>query len=198
MQTQVMAYRESIYQLKKQVVPMGGFWWQLMDSIGSKLVSNKNHNVTTAQCKATLKTLCVGDNASATPAAWNKMQMFNIPDGGSHTTAAGFTDYTAEFLLTRGPYALLGYSWCGCTNGQTMRPRAKEWDSDYGAPAGVCKETSEGSGVFEREWSGATVRWDCNTAAGKPHGKITCLHKGARSGSCTKDWRLGADPRAST
>ena len=28
-----------------------------------------------------------------------------------------FTDYTAEFLLTRGPYALLGYTWAGCTNG---------------------------------------------------------------------------------
>ena len=63
-------------------------------------------------------------------------------------------------------------STCGCTNGQEMRPRAKEWDDDYGEPLGVCKETGADSGVFEREWSGATVRWDCNAAAGAQHGAI--------------------------
>ena len=50
-----------------------------------------------------------------------------------------------------------------------MRPRAKEWDSEYGEPVGgaACKEI-ESSGVFERQWTGATVRWDCN----KGHGEI--------------------------
>ena len=33
----------------------------------------------------------------------------------------------------------------------------------------ACKETSVGSGVFEREWTGASVQWDCATG----HGKIT-------------------------
>ena len=56
-----------------------------------------------------------------------------------------------------------------------MRPRAKEWDvTTYGEPRdAVCKETTAGSGVFEREWSGATVQWDCNSRAGTQHGKIT-------------------------
>ena len=81
-----------------------------------------------------------------------------------------------------------------------MRPRAKEWDEDFGEPIGGaacaffcelaqavveglkpscpqpwklfvarrCHETGEGSGVFEREWSKATVRWDC----AKGHGEI--------------------------
>ena len=73
-----------------------------------------------------------------------------------------------------------------------MRPRAKEWDEDFGEPIGGaacaffcglptapflarswfvarrCHETGEGSGVFEREWSKATVRWDC----AKGHGDI--------------------------
>lgn len=31
---QVAAYQESITDLKKKVIPMGGFWWQLMDSSG--------------------------------------------------------------------------------------------------------------------------------------------------------------------
>ena len=95
--------------------------------------------------------------------------MYNIVDGGTNVSAAIFTDYTAEFLLTRGPYAMLGYSWCGCTNGQQMRPRAAEWDVDYGEPLGgaACEETGEGSGVFEREWTAATVQWDCATMHGK-------------------------------
>jgi hypothetical protein len=50
-----------------------------------------------------------------------------------------------------------------------MRPRAKEWDEEYGEPLGVCKETQAGSGIYEREWAKATVQWDCATA----HGKIT-------------------------
>ena len=168
MADQVAAYRQSMYDLTKKVVPMGGFWWQLMDGRGSKLAGGVSAEV----CKSTLEVSCVGANASATPPTWSRMQMYNVPGGGKGLSPENFTDYTAEFLLTRGPYALLGYSWCGCTNGQEMRPRAKEWDEDYGEPLGVCKETAVGSGVFEREWSKATVKWDCNAAAGAPHGKI--------------------------
>ena len=46
------------------------------------------------------------------------------------------------------------------------------FNGDYGEPLGLCKETRApsfsggtyvaGSGVFEREWSKATVRTDCN------------------------------------
>ena len=43
------------------------------------------------------------------------MQLYNIPSGGKGLSPADFTDYTAEFLLTRGPYALLGYSWLTLT-----------------------------------------------------------------------------------
>lgn len=105
MMEQTNAYRTSMYELTKKVVPMGGFWWQLMDSGGNKLAAK---DVSTASCKATLKSLCVGGgpNASATPSAWDRMQLYNIPNGGEHTTEANFTDYTAEFLLTRGPYVL--------------------------------------------------------------------------------------------
>ena len=172
MMSQTEAYRTSMYELTKKVLPLGGFWWQLMSNSGNQLAAK---DVSAAQCKANLKTLCVGANTSAIPKTWERMQLYNIPSGGEHTSAENFTAYTAEFLLTRGPYALLGYSWCGCTNGQDMRPRAKEWDHDYGEPTNgaVCTETSTGSGVFEREWSLATVQWDCNAKAGTQHGKIT-------------------------
>ena len=41
--------------------------------------------------------------------------------GNGHYSAANMTDYTSEFLLTRGPYAMLGYSWCGCTTGDQVK-----------------------------------------------------------------------------
>lgn len=139
---------------------MGGFWWQLMDGGGMKSLATMNAD----QCKKTLRELCVPK-----PQSWNRMQMYNIPHGGSGVNETGFTDYTGEFLLTRGPYAILGYSWCGCTNGQQSRPRAKEWDEDFGEPMGgaACAETGNDTGIFERKWSKATVQWDCSTGHGK-------------------------------
>jgi hypothetical protein len=67
---------------------------------------------------------------------------------------------------------MLGYSWCGCTNGEEMRPRAAEWDEDFGSPTdGACTETASGSGVYTRAYSKATVTWDCNAMHGKIHPK---------------------------
>jgi hypothetical protein len=166
MQSQVDAYQESMLELKKKVLPMGGFWWQLMAGQW-----NHGHHqfelqrMNTTQCTATLRQLCVPK-----PKTWNHMQLYAIPNGGKDAIAQNFTDWTAEFLLTRGPYALLGYSWCGCTNGQQARPRAKEWDEDFGEPldsGAACQETGEDTGVFERKWTKASVRWDCNAGHGK-------------------------------
>ena len=88
MYEQVAAYKQSMYELTKKVVPMGGFWWQLMDGRGSKLAGGAS----AAQCLSTLRDLCVGANESATPSAWNRMQMYNVPNGGSGLSAANFTD----------------------------------------------------------------------------------------------------------
>jgi hypothetical protein len=162
MAAQVAAYRESMIQLTKKVVGMGGFWWQLMDDGNMKGLAQ----MTADQCTATLRQLCV-----PTPKVWNRMQMYVIPGGGLGISAQGFTDYTTEFLLTRGPYAIIGYSWANCLGGNHTRPRAREWDDDFGAPlddGAACAETGVGTGVFERQWSLATVKWDC--AAG--HGTI--------------------------
>lgn len=174
MAAQVAAYEESMRQLVQKVLPMGGFWWQLMDGRGMQImpesvIQAKNgkpsKNQQGAGCLSKLRQLCVPK-----PSQWNKMQMYNIGQGGRGVSAQNFTDFTAEFLLTRGPFAMLGYSWCGCTNGQEMRPRAAEWDMDtYGEPTAACAETGAGTGVFERSYSGASVQWDCNAG----HGKIT-------------------------
>lgn len=159
-QAQVHAYRETMTELRKKVIPMGGFWWQLMDHNGMKSLLNMSPD----QCKNTLQELCVPK-----PKTWNVMQMYDISHGGEGVSATNFTYYTVEFLLTRGPYSLLGYSWCGCTNGQHARPRAKEWDEDFGevVDGAACAETGANTGIFERKWTKATVSWDCNAGTGK-------------------------------
>ena len=76
---------------------------------------------------------------------------------------------TAEFLLTRGPYAWIGYGWLGCTG---ERPRPEQWDADYGGePESPCQETGPDTGVFVRHYPKATVQWDCNAGKGVIHTK---------------------------
>jgi hypothetical protein len=74
----------------------------------------------------------------------------------------------AGFLLTRGDYAWVGWSWIGCSSGsqtgQEMYPRPPQLDVDYGVPTSTCSETVPGqSGVFVRSYSNAAVSMDCNT-----------------------------------
>ena len=76
----------------------------------------------------------------------------------------------AAFLLTRGPHAYLGHSWRGCSREYLFPPAL---NADYGEPTELCKETSAGSGVFERDWSKATVRLDCGSYAAKITMKAT-------------------------
>eukprot|EP00039_Didymoeca_costata_P026535 m.16103 g.16103 ORF g.16103 m.16103 type:complete len:461 (+) comp5584_c0_seq2:76-1458(+) len=66
----------------------------------------------------------------------------------------------AQFLLTRGPYGYMGYGWHGCVSDP---PPSKEYDLDYGEPKGLCTETAPMSGIFVREWTKATIQFDCNT-----------------------------------
>merc|ERR1711907_491783 len=115
----------------------------------------------------------LADRCQAHPSTWNRMQMYNIPGGGKGLKEQDLKQYTAEFLLTRGPYAMLGYSWYGCT-GSAMHgggaspdpPRATEWDVDFGEPSGPCAPSSDERGVFTRDWGKATVSWDCRKGIG--------------------------------
>jgi len=164
MTDQVAAYRTTIAQFNQAVHDAGAFTWMMMQWDGAKLNTGINNTTDPATCRAYLKTQCV-----PAPAAWDHFKGYAIPGGGFKMTPQGFTDYTSEFLLTRGPYAILGYTWFGCTNGDTENPRAAEWSEEFGAPHAACAETAPGSGVFSREWDAATVTWDCDAR----HGNIT-------------------------
>ena len=81
----------------------------------------------------------------------------------------------AFFLLARGDFAWLGYDWMGCGCGWddppdgdmdcAGYPRPESFDVDYGEPLGLCEQTADH--VFTREWTKATVSYDCNTLTGK-------------------------------
>merc|ERR1712232_1120269 len=73
-----------------------------------------------------------------------------------------FEQDLANFLLTRGEYAWLGHAWKGCSH---RYPFPAALNLDYGEPTEICRETSEGSGVFVREWTKASIEMDCNTYA---------------------------------
>jgi hypothetical protein len=79
----------------------------------------------------------------------------------------------ASFMLVRGDYAWLGYSWLGCTSdatpghgggaaGRYTSPdEMPELAVDYGAPTAPLAEVSPG--VFARDYSKATIQVDCNS-----------------------------------
>eukprot|EP01050_Picozoa_sp_SAG11_P027781 SAG11_NODE_7169_length_1184_cov_1.329032_1_plen_237_part_00 len=177
---QVEAYKTSMLALKEKVLSLGGFWMQLMSGGAFRLAPTAkclpkcNVPAPADTCTAALRELCVGANRSATPESWNFLQFYVIPNPRV-LSAENFTDLTAEFLLTRGPHAVIGYSWHGCTRGGDKRsyaPFAAEWSEDFGVPSAACAETSPGSGIFTRAYSNATITWDC----AKGHGEIVRKH----------------------
>jgi hypothetical protein len=66
----------------------------------------------------------------------------------------------ASFLLVRGPYAYLGAGWAGC---DCYPPFYPGFERDYGVPKGNYSETAPGSAVFAREWTKATVVFNCSS-----------------------------------
>ena len=98
MQDQVDAYRGTIAQFNEAVHDAGGFTWMMMSWGGAKLNTGINNTTDTQTCKSVLAASCT----ATPPVRWNKFEGYAIPGGGFNMNPQGFTDYTAEFLLTRG------------------------------------------------------------------------------------------------
>lgn len=177
MAAHVEAYLRNMKRLEQALVDHGGFWQGLVNhGAGDQTMSRGPQirpigkdcyhdcgNVTAPQCEAILRDVwCVPD-----PAEWKRpMSYLMRPPSERNTRVAHLkeTQATAQFLLTRGPFAWIGFfDWQSLANW----PRPKEWDTDFGTPDGPCAETEVGSGVFARSWSKATVTWDCATAKGE-------------------------------
>lgn len=189
MQDHVDAFHANIGKLQQKVVGLGGFYWQMIRGHGPMVApvpddeTHKNchkpaaRNVTAAQCKATLRDWCPRNETSDTPATQLAHLYFQCPLAMQQADAA--ESATAEFLLSRGPFAWIGYGWSGCANEKRTPgtflypfdlpeyPRPKLWDENYGGePEGLCRETGADTGVFVRRYPKATVTWDCHAGKG--------------------------------
>ena len=68
------------------------------------------------------------------------------------------------FLLVRGDFAWIGYSWDGCTEAIDAYEVPPILNADFGAPVDAnCRETAPGSGVFERRFANAVVSLNCSS-----------------------------------
>ena len=155
--------------VKDAIVAHDGFLWQDMVCVGddgATPVKCEGYNGTQAgppitkdSCATRLRQACQLDSVYQTGALF-----YGFKDQGNRgpltVPLEDFGNDLVNFLLVRGNYSWLGYSWVGCSH---VYPRPPALDTDYGQPLGLCRETVPGtSGIFVREWSEANVSMDCN------------------------------------
>jgi len=147
---QATTWRQTMNLAEQAIVAAGGFTWQ---NFGLLYTPAKS------QCAATFRPICEAGTKSTyyTAALMVPLSAANV-HGVETPTQLNYD--LATFLLTRGPYAWLGYDWHGCG---LIYDFPDEFKLNYGTPLGTCEETATGSGVFIRKFSNATVTMDCNT-----------------------------------
>jgi len=141
--------------VQEAVLAAGGFSWQYMES--------QSPPQTTAQCEAFFGAQCRANAPMQTGAT---LMFWRFGNSTANLTQPHVD--LASFLLARGPYAWLGYSWVGCSSdaepNSSTGPYAlpESTQADYGVPVdAICAEKRPG--VFSRRWTRATVSMDCNT-----------------------------------
>ena len=127
-----------------------------------------------AQCTTRLATMC-----SSTAPVFGHWYVVDASYIQPPAFGINFTNPTVDvayFLLTRGPYAwiaggpMLGWRMSHWWTANKTRPinfrdlRQPEFDEDYGEP--TCSCTQSAPGVFERDWTKASIQMDCNTLTG--------------------------------
>jgi hypothetical protein len=145
-----------------KILNSSSFGWKMFD-IGSR--TNAGPPFIKENCTSYMReTACRPDSVLQ-----NKSLLYGFTDQSVNKSKLPyFKQDLASFLLIRGPYAWLGYSWIGCNgdpkvrNGPIDYQFPAELGQDYGEPIdATCSETGKGSEVFTRKWSKATVTLDC-------------------------------------
>ena len=158
------SYQANMAVIYAEILQRGMFsWQQLWNGQGSP--DEKNGCCTSPlvrkgdTCAPSLRKLC-----SASSPAQTRFMKYAFTPGGCGGDPGNLTDPVqdiANFLLVRGPYALLGHGWLGCSRDYQV---PEEINRDYGVPIDtVCKETGTNTGVFTREWTKASIQMDCNS-----------------------------------
>ena len=148
-----IGFETTMEALYDGLVARGAFAWQMLDD-GPHSEAAKTPDI----CAAILRKDYCADGGGL-PATRATLETHAIDDWADADKAES---YTAQFLLYRGPYAWLGYDWNGCR--VDHYPYPPQWSEDFGAPVATCSEVADG--VFQRNWTKATVTWDCHAARG--------------------------------
>ena len=125
----VEAYLANMRRLEQQLVNHGGFWQGLVNHGDGDQVMNRGPqirpngkrngcyhdcgNVTAAQCEATLRDVwCVAD-----PVPWKSPTSYLMRPPSADVAKELGTQATAQFLMTRGPFAWIGFfDWQSLAN----------------------------------------------------------------------------------
>ena len=141
-----------------RTLSLGKFAWQLLGSATVRATP-------AATCKADLASFCRPGALVQHEAMW-----YPATQTRAATTQHGkglWGQDLVSFLLIRGPYAYFGHGWQGCAQPLADQgggyPFPSQLNTDFGTPLGLCAETHAGSGVYQREYTKATVKMDCNT-----------------------------------
>ena len=78
-----------------------------------------------------------------------------------NTTLLQFDEDLAYFMLVRGPWAWLGYSWTFCAAHYTMPPALF---AEYGIPVNTCYASAPG--IYHRDFTKGSASFDANTYTG--------------------------------
>jgi len=155
------AYWSNMEQVYKAVLQKGKFsFQQFWNGQGSNIrdigTTCPGPLVQKATCAADLRKLCTASSPAQT-----RFMMYAFSPGKCNMDPSVLPEFEkdlANFLLVRGPYAVLGHGWLGCSR-KYLFPDAL--NRDYGQPQELCHEIS--SGVFQRKWTKSVVEMNCNT-----------------------------------
>lgn len=142
------------------VIAHGGFSWQYFIAGGGQTAPGRDQSDPRANCTGWMRANC----GPAAPFLNASNALFFGITRVSHShpfPSPAFAQDLASFLIVRGPFAWFGHGWIGCDKAYPYDPALAV---DYGEPEGVCTETAPG--VFEREYTKASVKMDCPAWAG--------------------------------
>lgn len=169
------AFESNMEKVYGMIIEQGAFAWQMLYA-GPFVLPQYFYNGTLVPSGGLQPEVCA-----------ERLRAYCKPDGYGAQRAIAYTNNVhpddarvradqclSVFLLTRGDYAWIGFDYRGCKSDPYPRPAL--WDEDYGEPLAVCFETNPNSMIFQREWTKATVMWDCRTGWGdiamKPSGDV--------------------------
>ena len=185
-------YVQAVSSAQRAIAKAGAYTWQSMANSATNAGAPFGTGWSRPRsgqpnCSAYMRKACLPDNdISASPLFY----------GLDHDGGGGLPHFEfdlAAFLMVRGDFAWLGYSWMGCNERGCGAPPWKqrshcdasgrtiidwqfppELDRDYGSPVGWGEHgehgggycTEKAPGMFEREYTRAVVTLDCAAETG--------------------------------